>query len=386
MSQWLKLVARNTMRHRLRTLLTLAGVAVAILAFGVLQTIVETWYAGVDGAVPSRLITRNAISLTFPLPQIYSERIRSVEGVRSVTYMNWFGGIYKDKKNFFPQYAIDAESYLNVFPEIQLSQEVRRAFLRDRRGAIVGRKLADRFGLKPGDVIQLRGTIYPGNWELVIQGVFDGRDPKTETALLFFHWDYLNETLRVRNKALADQVGVFAVNVSDVNRVAEVSQSIDKKFRNSMAETITETERAFQIGFVKQTEAILMSVRIVSFVVIFIILAVMANTMAMTARERLTEYAMLKALGFDPGYVARLILGESVVIALAGGVIAITLTPLVAKHIAGLTATLFPALIVSGNTVMLQALSALAVGVIAALVPMRRSANIRIVDGLRAVG
>jgi putative ABC transport system permease protein len=386
MSQWLKLVARNTMRHRLRTLLTLAGVAVAILAFGVLQTIVETWYAGVDGAVPSRLITRNAISLTFPLPQIYSERIRSVEGVRSVTYMNWFGGIYKDKKNFFPQYAIDAESYLNVFPEIQLSQEVRRAFLRDRRGAIVGRKLADRFGLKPGDVIQLRGTIYPGNWELVIQGVFDGRDPKTETALLFFHWNYLNETLRVRNKALADQVGVYAVNVSDVNRVAEVSQSIDKKFRNSMAETITETERAFQIGFVKQTEAILMSVRIVSFVVIFIILAVMANTMAMTARERLTEYAMLKALGFDPGYVARLILGESVVIALAGGVIAITLTPLVAKHLAGLTATLFPALIVSGNTVMLQALSALAVGVIAALVPMRRSANIRIVDGLRAVG
>jgi putative ABC transport system permease protein len=190
----------------------------------------------------------------------------------------------------------------------------------------------------------------------------------------------------VRNKALADQVGVFAVNVSDVNRVAEVSQSIDKKFRNSMAETITETERAFQIGFVKQTEAILMSIRIVSFVVIFIILAVMANTMAMTARERLTEYAMLKALGFDPGYVARLILGESVVIALAGGVIAITLTPLVAKHLAGLTATLFPALIVSGKTVMLQALSALAVGVIAALVPMRRAANIRIVDGLRAVG
>ena len=386
MSQWLKLVALNTMRHRLRTVLTLAGVAVAILAFGVLQTIVDTWSAGVDGAVPSRLITRNAISLTFPLPQIYSERIRSIEGVRGVTYMNWFGGIYKDKKNFFPQYAIEAESYLNVFPEIQLSQEVRRAFLRDRRGAIVGRRLADRYGFKPGDVIQLRGTIYPGNWELVIQGVFDGRDPKTETALLFFHWDYLNEALRVRNKALADQVVVFAVNVSDVNRVAEVSQSIDKKFRNSFAETITETERAFQIGFVKQTEAILMSIRIVSFVVIFIILAVMANTMAMTARERLTEYAMLKALGFGPGYVARLILGESVVIALAGGVIAITLTPLVAKHLAGLTATLFPALIVSGKTVMLQALSALAVGGIGALVPMRRAANIRIVDGLRAVG
>lgn len=385
MSPWLTLVARNTLRQRLRTSLTLAGLVVAILAFGVLQTIVEAWYAGVDTAVPSRLITRNAISLTFPLPQTHSERIRTVEGVQGVTHMNWFGGIYKDKKNFFPQYAIEAESYLDLYPEIRLSKEAKDAFMQERRGAIIGRKLADRFGFKPGDVIQLRGTIYPGNWELVIQGVFDGSTAKTDTALLLFHWDYLNETLRTRHRSLAEQVGVFAVQVRDVNRVAELSQTIDNIFRNSRAETITETERAFQIGFVRQTEAILLSIRLVSFVVIFIILTVMANTMAMTARERMAEYAMLKALGFGPAYVVRLILGESLLLAAAGGMIAIALTPWVARHIAGLSDTLFPTLIVSGQTVLLQLISALGVGTVAALMPMRRAVAVRIVDGLRAV-
>lgn len=386
MSQWLTLVARNVLRHRLRTCLTLVGLVVAILAFGVLQTVVQTWYAGVDGAVPSRLLTRNAISLAMPLPKSYQKRINAVEGVRRVTHLSWFGGVYKNPKNFFPQLAIDAESYLDIFPEILVSDEVRRAFLRDRRGAIVGRKLANRYGFKPGDVIQLRGTMFPGDWEFVIRGVFDGRDRKTDTSQLFFHWEYLNETLRLRSKAQADQVGFFAVDVGSINRVADVSQAIDEVFRNSLAETLTETERAFQIGFVKQTEAILISIRVVSFVVIFIILAVMANTMAMAARERLREYAMLKAIGFSPGYVARLILGESVMIALIGGAMAIGLTPPVAARLAELSATLFPSLIVSVSTVILQAFTALAVGVLAAVLPMRRAARVSIVDGLRALG
>ncbi|MGY4470760.1 hypothetical protein ACVWWK_006469 [Bradyrhizobium sp. LB9.1b] len=157
MSQWLTLVVRNVLRNRLRTSLTLVGLVVAILAFGVLQTVVKTWYAGVEGAVPSRLLTRNAISFALPLPQAYHKRISAVEGVRRVTYMSWFGGIYKDPKNFFPQFAIDAASYLDMFPDIVVSNKVRSAFLGDRRGAIVGRKLANRYGLKPGDVIQLRG-------------------------------------------------------------------------------------------------------------------------------------------------------------------------------------------------------------------------------------
>jgi putative ABC transport system permease protein len=220
MSQWLMLVARNVLRNRLRTSLTLIGLAVAILAFGLLQTVVKTWYLGVDNAAPSRLLTRNAVSVALPLPQTYYKRISALEGVRSVTYMSWFGGVYKDPKNFFPQFAIDAASYLDMYPQIVVTDEVRRAFLRDRRGAIVGRTLANRYGFKPGDVIQLRGTIFPGIWEFVISGIFDSRDPKTGASQLFFRWDYLNETLRVRSRAQAEQVGFFAVDVVSINRVA----------------------------------------------------------------------------------------------------------------------------------------------------------------------
>ena len=385
MSQWLKLVARNALRHRLRTSLTVAGLVVAILTFGVLQTIVDAWYAGVDGAAPSRLITRNAMSFTLPLPITYEKRIRAVDGVRRVSYMNWFGGIYKDPKNFFPQFAIEPASYLDLNPEILINEAVRDSFLADRRAAIVGRKLANRYGFKPGDVVQLRGTVFPGGWEFVIAGIFDGRG-KCDTTRFFFHWDYLDETLRQRSPSQAGHVGFFVVDTGNLNRVAQVSQAIDAVFRNSLAETFTETERAFQIGFVKQTEAILVSIRIVSFVVIFIILAVMANTMAMTARERLSEYATLKALGFSPGYVARLILGESLVIALAGGAIAVALTPPATARFGEMTDTLFPSLVVSGSTVGAQALAALAVGILAALLPMRGAASVRIVDGLRAVG
>ncbi len=385
MSQWLKLVARNALRHRLRTSLTVAGLVVAILSFGVLQTIVGAWYAGVDAAVPSRLITRNALSFTLPLPITYENRIRAVDGVKRVSYMNWFGGIYKEPKNFFPQFAIEPASYLDLHPEIYMPAAVRKDFLADRRAAIVGRKLANRYGFKPGDVVQLRGTIFPGDWDFVIAGIFDGRG-KTDTSQFFFRWDYLDETLRQRSPTQAGLVGFFIVDAGDLNHVAQVSQAIDALFRNSLAETLTETERAFQIGFVKQTEAILVSIRIVSFVVIAIILAVMANTMAMTARERLSEYATLKALGFSPGYVARLILGESLVIALAGGAVAIALTPPAAARIGEMTDTLFPSLIVSANTVGMQALAAFGVGLLASLLPMRRAASVRIVDGLRAVG
>ena len=385
MSQWLILVARNALRHRLRTTLTVAGLVVAILAFGILQTVIAAWYAGIDNAVPSRLVTRNAVSFAMPLPHAYDKRIRSVDGVRSVTFMSIFGGVYKDAKNFFVQIAVDGASHFDMFPDFVLSDAARRAFLGDRRGAVVGRKLANRFGFKPGDVIQLHGTLYPGDWEFMIDGIFDARDPKTDTSQMFFHWDYLNETLSARLKSQADQVGFFVVDVADINRVAEVGAAIDALFRNSTAETLTETERAFQIGFMKQTESILVSIRVVSFVVIAIILAVMANTMAMTARERLSEYATLKALGFGPFYVARLILGEAVMIALSGGAVGILLSPPLAARLAVLTDTPLPPLVVTADIVAMQVAASLAVGVLSALAPMHRASRVRIVDGLRAV-
>ena len=381
-----KLIARNALRHKLRTGLTVLGLVVAFLSFGLLQTIVDAWYAGAEGAAPNRLITRNAVSLVVPLPVHYREKIRGVEGVKTVANANWFAGVYQEPKNFFPQFAVEPRPYFSMFPEYRIAEDEFRAFLRDRKGAIVGRKLAQTHGWKVGDAVPLKGTIFPGNWEFVIRAIYDAGEAKTDTSQFFFHWDYLNETMRSRAPQRANQVGIFIVEVADVDRAAAVSEAIDKQFRNSTAETLTETEQAFQIGFVKQTEALVIAIRLVSFVVIFIILAVMANTMAMTARERLREYATLKALGFGPSYVAALIFGESLAIAAVGCGIGIALTFPVGSWFSGIVGTLFPVFEVSRETIALQIVCAFAVGAIAAALPARRAARIRIVEGLRSIG
>lgn len=384
--QFLKLILRNALRHKLRTALTVLGLVVAILSFGLLQTVVGAWYAGADSAAPTRLVTRNAISLVFPLPISYRDKIRAVDGVRAVSYANWFAGVYQDPKNFFPQFAVEPRTYFDMYPDYRVPPDDFAAFLRDRKGAVIGRKLADTHNLKVGDVMPLRGTIFPGTWEFTVRAIYDGAEAKTDTSQMFFHWDYLNESVKKRSRNRADQVGIFLVDVLDADRAAEVSHAIDALFKNSLAETLTETERAFQIGFVKQTEALVVAIRLVSYVVIVIILAVMANTMAMTARERLAEYATLKALGFSPAYVAALILGESISIAAIGAAIGIALTFPVGDWFAAQVGTLFPVFEVSGQTVALQIACALGVGVLAAIVPGRRAATVKIVDGLRAIG
>jgi putative ABC transport system permease protein len=382
----LKLIVKNALRHELRTALTVTGIVVAILSFGLLQTVVGAWYAGANAASDARLVTRNAISLAFTMPLSYESRIRAVEGVSAVSHANWFGGIYQEPKNFFPQFAIDAHTYLGLFPEFRLSDAERTAFLRDRKGAIVGRKLADRYGFRIGDSIPLRGTIFPGSWEFVVRGIYDGGKPNTDTAQMFFQWDYLNETMQKTFPRRANQVGFYVAKIANPDDAAAISRAIDEQFKSSIAETITETEKAFQLGFVSMTEAIVVAIRIVSFVVIVIILAVMANTMAMSARERLAEYATLKALGFGPGFLALLILGESLAICAAGAAAGIALTFPAAAAFSAKLGTFFPVFEVAGSTPVLQALAALAVGVAAAVVPSVRSARINIVNGLRSVG
>jgi len=382
----LRLILRNAWRHPLRTLLTVTGLLIAILSFGLLQTVVDAWYVGADAAAPDRLVTRNAVSLVVPLPVHYRDKIRALDGVRSVAAANWFAGVYQEPKNFFPQFAIDAVPYLAMYPEYRILDGELRDFLRDRKGAVIGRKLAQTYGFRVGDVVPLRGTIFPGNWEFVVRAIYDGATPRTDTSQFFFHWDYLNESVRARAPQRANQVGVFVVRVTDAGRAAAISAAIDAQFRNSAAETLTETEKAFQIGFVKQTEAIVIAIRIVSFVVIFIILAVLANTMAMTARERMPEYATLKALGFGPVFLGSLIFGESMVIALTGAALGIVLTFPVAQWFGAQMGTLFPVFKVSGDTVLLQGLCALVVGMAAAALPARRAARVRIVEGLRAIG
>jgi putative ABC transport system permease protein len=261
-----------------------------------------------------------------------------------------------------------------------------REFLRDRKGAIVGRKLADTYGFKAGDVVPLRGTIFSGNWEFIVRGIYDGAEPTTDTSQFFFHWEYLNETIKKVTPRRANTVGVYIVGLMSPDRAAEVAAAIDQTFKNSLAETLTETEKAFQLGFVSMTEAIVVAIRIVSFLVIFIIMAVMANTMAMTARERMSEYAMLKVLGFGPRHLSLLIFGESLAIAFTGAAIGIALTFPVADRFGKAMGSLFPVFAVNVDTVYTQIASAAIIGAVAALFPCLRAAQTRIAEGLRHAG
>jgi putative ABC transport system permease protein len=380
------LVLRNAFRHRLRTTLTVIGIIVAISAFGLLRTIVDAWYAGANASSSARLVTRSSVSLVFSLPLNYAPKIRQVEGVTAVAWANWFGGVYVNERNFFPQFAISGASYLDVYPEFVLSDAERRAFLADRVGAIAGRKLADKYGWKVGDQIPLRGTIYPGTWTFTLRGIYDGAETGTDTSTFFFHFDYLNEAIKRLYPRRGDQTGVFIEQLRDPEDAASVSQAIDATFRNSLAETLTETEKAFQLGFVAMSEAILLAIQAVSYVVIVIIMAVMANTMAMTARERYGEYATFKALGFSNGFVAMLIFAESLGIAMLGGLLGVAFTFPMAEAFASLVGSILSGFNVSDTTILLQIAAAFVIGLVAAAVPAWNAARIRIVDGLRAIG
>ncbi len=383
---YFKLIIRNALRHKLRTGLTVLGIVVAILAFGLLRTVVDAWYAGAEAASKTRLVTRNSISLVFSLPLTYASRIRQIDGVKAVSHANWFGGVYVTEKNFFPQFAVQAATYFDLYPEFVVPPDQMREFMRDRKGALVGRKLVNTYGFRIGDAVSLRGTIFPGTWEFVVRGIYDGAEAKTDTSQFFFQWDYLNETLKKAAPRRANSVGVYIISLASSDRAAEVAAAVDKTFKNSLAETLTETEQAFQLGFVSMTEAIVVAIKIVSFLVIFIIMAVMANTMAMTVRERMAEYATLKALGFGPRHLTVLIFGESLAIAGFGAAIGIALTFPVADKFGKALGSLFPVFNVNPETIYMQIAASLSVGVIAALVPCVRAARIRIVDGLRSIG
>ncbi|HVO65490.1 MAG TPA: FtsX-like permease family protein [Syntrophales bacterium] len=383
---FLKLLFRNAFRHRLRTGLTILGIAIAILAFGMLRTMVGAWYAGVEASSAGRLVTRNAISLIFPLPISYKDKIRQVSGVKIVSYGNWFGGLYIDEKNFFANFAVEPRSYLQLYPEFILSPDEEASFLRDRKGFIAGQKLVDKFGWKLGTTVTLKGTIFPGNWDFILRGIYHGKDKTVDEMQFMFHWDYLNETMKKTVPRRADQVGFYMIGVTHPDLASDVAVSIDSLFKNSLAETLTETEKAFALTFISMTEAIVTAIRVVSFVVIFIILAVLANTMVMTTRERIGEYAVLKTLGFGGWHIAAMIFGESLVITTIGCTLGIAGTFPAAKIFGESLVLYFPIFYVESKTIILDIIAATAVGLIAAVIPTHRAVMIRIADGLRRIG
>lgn len=385
----LKLIWKNTWRHKLRTTLTILGVAIAVLSFGFMRTIVDAWYAGVEASAANRMITRHAVSFIFTLPLSYRDQILKVPGVTGVSYANWFGGIYGDAtkwENFFPRMAIDPETYFDMYSEFIIAKDQLDAFRRERNACIIGTKLAMEHNFRIGDIIPVEGDIYPGKWEFVVRGIYKGRDKSIDETQMLFHWAYLDERIRETQPTRAGAIGWYILNVKEPGKMPEVARNVDNLFRDSRAATKTETEKEFQQSFVSMSSAIISSLEAISLVIIGIILLVLANTMAMTARERPVEYAVLKTLGFTRGHLAGLIGGESIFIAFAGGVIGLAMAYPLTIGFQAAFPTMFPILPPFAKIGVLAFLAALLVGIASAFFPTLRASRMTIVEGLRHIG
>jgi len=383
----LKLLFRNTLRHKLRSLLTIIGVGVAVMAFGLLQTVVTAWYAGVEASAANRLITRHAVSFVFSLPLVYRDRIAQVSGVNKVTYASWFSGVYIDKNQFFARLAVDSDTFFDVYPEFMIPRGQFEAFQRERNACIIGIDLARRYNLEIGDIMPIEGDVYPGQWEFVVRGIYEPRDQTTDPATMMFHYKYLDERVRQEMPERAGEIGWYVVRIADPGDSARISQEIDNMFANSRAETKTETERAFQQSFLSAASAVITAMNIMSFVIIGIILLVVGNTMVMSARERTHEFAVLKALGFSGGQLFFLLAGESMILSIAGSALGLLVTiPAVDGFQTALPKGWFPVFYIKPETILMGCIAGLAVGLLASLIPLRRVLMTRIVEGLRYVG
>ena len=382
-----RLMLRNSLRHKLRSVLTILGIGVAVMAFALLRTVVTAWYAGVEASAANRLISRHAVSFVFPLPLAYRDRIAKVPGVNKVTYAIWFSGVYIDKNQFFARLGVDSETFFDVYPEFVIDKEQFEVFKRERNAAIIGIDIAQRYNLKIGDIMPVEGDVFPGQWEFVVRGIYTPRDQTTDPATMMFHYKYIEERIRQEMPHRAGEIGWYIVRIDDPENSAAISEEIDKLFANSRAETKTETERAFQQSFLSAASAIITAMNIMSFVIIGIILLVLGNTMVMSARERTHEYAVLKALGFSAAQIFFLIAGESLLLSLLGSVLGLGVTlPAVAGFEKALPKGWFPVFYIKPETVIMACAAGLLVGVVASLIPMRRVVTTRIVEGLRYVG
>jgi putative ABC transport system permease protein len=383
----IKLIWRNTLRHKLRSILTILGIAIAVMAFALLRTVVTAWYAGVDASAANRLISRHAVSFVFPLPLAYRDRIAKVPGVEKVTYAVWFSGVYIDKNQFFARLAVDSQTFFDVYPEFVIEKQQFNAFRRERNAAIIGSDIAQRYNLKIGDIMPMEGDVFPGRWEFVVRGIYTPRDKTTDPATMMFHYAYLEERVRKEMPSRSGDVGWYISRINNAANAAAVSEDIDQLFANSRAETKTETERAFQQSFLSAVSAVITAMNIMSFVIIGIILLVLGNTMVMAARERIHEYAVLKALGFSAARIFFLIAGESVLLSLLGSALGLAATfPAVTGFESALPKGWFPVFYIKPETVYMAGAAGLLVGVLASSIPMHRVVTTRIVEGLRHVG
>lgn len=383
--KYLPLVWANLKRKKVRTIFTLVSIAVSFFLFGLVQAFEVSLSAGVDVAGADRLVVIHKVSIIQPMPESYGPRIAQVDGVEAITHANWFGGIYQEPSNFFPQMAVDAETYLDLYPEFLLPDGERKAWLGDRTGALVGRTTASRFGWQVGDRIPIQGTIFRKSdggdtWEFTLDGIFDGKEKGTDTTPLLFHYDYLDEA---RNWGKG-QVGWYVIRVADPERAVEVAQAIDATFANSPAETKTSTEKAFAKSFADQVGNIGAIAVAIAGMVFFGMLLVAGNTMVQAVRERTNELAVLKTLGFSNAKVLALVVAESCSLAVVGGGLGLAaawLFTLGGDPTRGMLAVFY----LPRQDIVLGIVFIALLGLVTGLLPGVQAMRLRIVDALRRV-
>jgi putative ABC transport system permease protein len=378
--KFLPLVLANLKRHKLRTVLTTASVALALFLFASLRTVVTTLSAGSEVSSASRLIVQNSTAFVIPLPMSYAARLKSVPHVTDVTWSNWFGGKYGDGKKFFAQFAVDPETYLKMYPEIQVPEGQKQAFLKERASALIGEGLVRAFGWKVGDNVTIQGTIFPGDWTFTIRGIYHPTLKEYGDDAFMFHYDYLYEKYPDRVTP-----GWYILKVDDPNAAPTVIRTIDEQFKNSSAPTKTGTEKAFAAGFASMWGNVKLLMSTIGMAVVFAILLVTANAMMMNQRERTAEVAVMKTVGFSDRRVFGLVIIEAAVVALTGAVLglgAATLLPIVTGFGQG---GFLPGFHVTPGTLVVGASVALLLTVASGIFPAWQAAKLPVVQALRRV-
>jgi putative ABC transport system permease protein len=383
------IAVKNTRRNMFRTVLTVVGVAVAMLAFLLLRTVLSAWLVGVEYSAQDRIATRHKVTFVMQLPKRYYEDVKQVPGVEAVTWMNWFGAHLPGKEDqFFGNMSVDPKSFLDVYNEILLPEDQKQNWFEDRRGAIVGATLARNFGWKVGDKVTLEGSIYPGMWEFNIDGIYTATRKSIDQSSFFFHWDYMNEGAPA---PMREQIGWLASRVPNAAQAATVSKRIDALFDPRDVQTLSMSERAMNTSFLGMMSTLLNAMNIVSIVILLIMMLILGNTIAMGVRERTKEYGVLRAIGFMPGHVTAFVLGEASVLGLMGGLVGVGLgVPLINQGVGRFMEEnftgFFPYFRVMPKDATIAIVLSVLLALVAAAIPAYQASRLRVVDALRKVG
>jgi putative ABC transport system permease protein len=378
-----RLIFANLFRKKVRLILTLGSFAVALFLFAFLSIVRGAFLGNAELASANRLVTINRTSIINLIPLSYKDKIQRIPGVKYVTHNNWFGGIYQNENNFFPQFVIDPETQRQVFPELVVADDQWANFLKDRQGAIAGAKTAKRFGWKIGDRIPIKTTLYGGGaWEFNLVGIYHGTRAQDDETQFWFQWDYFEERIPERVKG---QIGWYVIRIDKPEDAPRIAKAIDTQFENSPNETKTEAESAFAANWVKQFGNIQFLIVTIGAVVFFTLLLVTGNTMAISVRERTSELAVLKAIGYSDRAVLFFVLTESLIIALFGGLLGLLLAVAFTPVLATALASMLPNLVLPASVLALGLVVALVVGVAAGLLPGLGAMRMRVVNALRRV-